>query len=41
MTDENGVSFEIETEEIESQSETDDVIKFINYRIFEFIEKLT
>lgn len=38
---EEGEEFQVEIEEVESENETDDIIKFINFKQFEFIDKLT
>lgn len=41
MTDEEGAQFQIEVEEVESQNESQDIIQFLNFKIFEFTDKLT
>lgn len=41
MRNEDGVEYQVEVELVEAQNETDDVIQFINFQIFDYIDKLT
>lgn len=41
FTNEEGVEFNVEIEEVESLNESDDIVRFINFQIFDYIEKLT